>query len=418
MKEAYILRKLENTILRYLKSPEIIAVVGPRQSGKTTMLLHIFEKLKGQAVFLSFEDKKILNLFVYEIDEFIELYIKPYKYTFIDEFQYAKKGGKILKYIVDSTDAKIIISGSSSIELTVQAVKYLVGRIFVFSLFPLDFDEFLTFNDSHLFALYQKHKFFLKKSIQKPLPDLSPLVMAQVKKYYDQYIIFGGYPRVVLSQTDEEKKTVLKNIYNTYFLREVKDLLGLMDDYKLTQMIKALALQIGGLVQYREIGNVSELSFQSVKHYLNFLQKTFICFLVKPYFRNKRTEIVKNPKIYFFDTGLRNYVVDDFRKIGDRTDSGVLLENSLAMQLAKQEIVFKFWRNKQHSEIDFVLDLPESEKLAIEVKKSLKNFDFTSKSVRNFQSEYEDIPLIFCVYEQKNEKTRAGNIETAFIEMI
>lgn len=417
MKEPYIKRKLENTILRYFKAPEILAVVGPRQSGKTTMLLHIFEKLKSEAVFLSFEDKKILNLFIHEIDEFIELYVKPYKYTFIDEFHYAKKGGRILKYIVDSTKAKIIISGSSSIDLTVQAVKYLVGRIFVFSLFPLDFDEFLNFNDPNLFALYQKHKTPLKELPKRPFVALTPFVMAKIKKYYNGYAVFGGYPRVALSITDEEKKTVLKNIYNTYFLREVKDLLGLIDDYKLTQMLKALALQIGSLVQYREIGNVSELSFQSVKHYLNFLQKTFICLLVKPYFQNKRTEIVKNPKVYFFDNGLRNYIVDDFRKIDDRPDAGVLLENSLAMQLLKQEIPFKFWRSKQHSEVDFVLDLPEGKKLALEVKKSLKSSDFASKSVRDFQAKHH-IPLMFCFYDQKSRATRAAGIKTTFIGMI
>lgn len=403
MKEPYITRKLESTILRYLNTSEIIAIVGPRQAGKTTLLNKVFEPLKEEAVFLTFEDKKVLDLFVHNIDEFITLYIKPYKYVFLDEFQYAKKGGKLLKYIADTQKSKIFISGSSSIELTVQAVKYLTGRIFVFSLFPLDFEEYLRFKDKNLFALCAKNKIPLSEYGLKAFPALSENIMEQVQAHYQDYVIYGGYPRVALAIDAGEKKTILQNIYNTYFLREVKDILGLVDDYKLTQMIKALALQVGNLIQYREISDVSELSFQTVKSYLNFLQKTFITILVKPYFKNKRTEIVKNPKIYFFDTGLRNYIVDDFRKLGDRTDSGFLLENAVAMQLTKQALSFKFWRTKQKSEVDFVLELAEGKKLALEVKKSFKKADFHSKSARDFQTQHQDIPLFFGSYEPKGD---------------
>ncbi|MDO8524417.1 MAG: ATP-binding protein [bacterium] len=418
MKEPYITRKLENTILRYLNTPEIIAIVGPRQSGKTTLLERVFEPLKKQAVFLTFEDKKTLDLFVHNIDEFIELYIKPYKYVFLDEFQYAKKGGKLLKYIIDTQKSKIFISGSSSIELTVQAVKYLTGRIFVFSLFPLDFEEYLRFKNPNLFTLYSKRKIALSDYGLKPFSAISENIVEQIQNHYQDYVIYGGYPRVALATNSDEKKTILQNIYNTYFLREVKDILGLVDDYKLTQMIKALALQIGSLIQYREISDVSELSFQTVKGYLNFLQKTFVAILVKPYFKNKRTEIVKNPKIYFFDTGLRNYIVDDFRKIGDRTDSGFLLENSVAMQLTKQEISFKFWRTKQKSEVDFVLDLGERKKLALEVKKSFRDGDFNSKSARDFKAQHLEVSLFFGSYEQKSEKPKPISLNVVFLPMI
>ena len=418
MKEPYITRKLEDTILRYLNTPEIIAIIGPRQSGKTTLLERVFEPLKKEAVFLTFEDKKILDLFVHNIDEFIELYIKPYKYIFLDEFQYAKKGGKLLKYIIDIQKSKIFISGSSSIELTVQAVKYLTGRIFVFSLFPLDFEEYLRFKNPNLLSLYLKSKIVLSDYGLKLFPTLSENIIEQIQSHYQDYVIYGGYPRVALAVDANEKKTVLQNIYNTYFLREVKDILGLVDDYKLTQMIKALALQIGNLIQYREISDVSELSFQTVKGYLNFLQKTFIAILVKPYFKNKRTEIVKNPKIYFFDTGLRNYIVDDFRKIADRPDGGFLLENAVAMQLTKQEVSFKFWRTKQKSEVDFVLDLGEGKKLALEVKKSFRDGDFNSKSARDFQAQHQEAPLFFGSYEQKSAKAKPAQINAIFLPMV
>jgi len=400
MNKPYIRRKLEKKILKYLSAPEILAIVGPRQSGKTTLMKHIFKSLQ-KAVFLTFDDKKILNLFSQSPDEFIELYIKTNKYIFLDEFHYAKAGGKILKYIIDTTDnKKIIISCSSSADLTIQAIKYLVGRVFVFNLWPFDFDEFLNFKNPNLFALFSKKK--------KPIPQYAKSVssvnfgaeiITQLKKYYQEYAIFGGYPRVVLTQDKEEKIIVLKNIYNTYFLREVKDILGLADDYKLTQMIKALALQIGNLVDYDEIRRVSNLSFPTMKKYLNFLEKTYISLFIKPYFKNKRTEIVKNPKTYFFDSGLRNFVVEDFRKIQDRPDGGALLENAVAMQLIKQDLNFNFWRNKQKSEVDFVISMLNNKKLALEIKTSFKKSDSQTKSTRHFMSEHPEIPLIFCSFE-------------------
>ncbi|MEK7375537.1 MAG: AAA family ATPase, partial [Candidatus Margulisiibacteriota bacterium] len=246
----YITRKIERTILKYIHSPEIIAIVGPRQSGKTTLLRHIYDGLGSKAIFLTFEDNKLLNLFVQNIDIFIRDYIKPYDYIFIDEFHYAKKGGKLLKYIIDTNKKKIFVSGSSTIELSVQTVKHLVGRIFVFNLFQFDFEEFLIAKKPKLVNEYRKFKMDINDLAARDINQPTEHVMGKLKSNYEEYAVFGGYPRVVLSKKIEEKKIVLKNIYNTYFLREVKDILGLVDDYKMAQMIKALALQIGGLIEY------------------------------------------------------------------------------------------------------------------------------------------------------------------------
>ncbi len=397
----YIPRKLEDTILKHIDSKEIIAVIGPRQCGKTTLLEHIYNGIKEQAIFFSFEDKKILDLFVHDIDKFVDLYVKPYKYVFIDEFQYAKQGGKRLKYIYDTHHTKVIISGSSSIDLTVQAVKYLVGRIFIFSLFPLNFEEFLSYANPEICSFYKRNKISLKEENAKGKDVFDSGIFEQLSALYEEYAVYGGYPRVVISSDIETKKLILKNIYNTYFLREVKDILGLVDDYKLAQMIKALSLQIGNLIEYNEIAKVSELSYQTVKGYLNFLQKTFICNFAKPYFKNKRTEIVKNPKVYFFDSGFRNYVIDDFRAINKRPDGGALLENGLVMQFIKDEIPFHFWRTKSQSEIDFILDLPDSRKVAIEAKKKVSQSDVHSKSFKEFVNKYKEIPLLFASLEQE-----------------
>src|SRR3989344_1250764 len=146
----YINRFLEKELLKYAHKKEIIAVVGPRQCGKTTLLKHIFNSLK-RAVFIDFEDRETLELFNDDIKSFVEIYVKGNDYLFIDEFQYAKEGGKNLKYIYDNCKIKIFISGSSATELSIQSVKFLVGRIFVFTLYPLSFEEYLNYKEPVLY---------------------------------------------------------------------------------------------------------------------------------------------------------------------------------------------------------------------------------------------------------------------------
>jgi len=410
----YIKRKLEDKILKYLNSPEIIAVVGPRQCGKTTLLKKVFEDFGSsrlnsptgpkQAVFATFEDKNVLSMFENNLKDFTEMYVKNKKYLFIDEFQYAKKGGEKLKYIFDLHKIKIFISGSSSVDLTVNTLKYLVGRIFVFNLHPLDFEEFLSYKDAAYRELFKKFnenfKSLKETEIGKELHD-------NFLRYYEEYVIFGGYPRVVLSESPEEKKEVLKNIYNTYFLREVRDILGLIDDYKLEKLIKGLALQVGNLIEYKELSRFSEYNYPALKKYLNFLEKTFICGLIKPYFRNKRIEIVKNPKVYFFDTGLRNAVVNDFRKLSDRGDGGCLLENALFQQLVRNNYFCNYWRDKKGREIDFILKPEGQEELAVEVKSFLEKFK--TDAVIKFKELYPAARIVFAYQNIKSGLKKEGD---------
>ena len=208
----YIKRNLEDTILKYLDAPEILAVVGPRQCGKTTMIQHILESLNG-TISVTFDDRNILNLFERHTDDFIAAYVKGNKYLFIDEFHYAKNGGKILKYIFDTQKIKIIISGSSAADLTIKAVKYLVGRILVFNLYPFNFKEFLLAKDQEYLKLYEsyKRKFDFKAGEGVRVADTAH---RKLLKYYEEYLLFGGYPRVVLEENYESKKDILRNIYN------------------------------------------------------------------------------------------------------------------------------------------------------------------------------------------------------------
>ena len=397
----YIKRNIEDDILRYADKPEIVAVIGPRQCGKTTLLAHLFSGLKEAAVFLTFEDRKILDLFERDTDAFIEQYVKPNRYIFIDEFQYARKGGKTLKFIYDTNPGKkIFITGSSAIDLTVRTLKYLVGRILVFTLHPFDFAEFLSSKGEAALARYYENRAPIKGLYGGLKESRSFPRSTELAGYFEEYVIYGGYPRVVLSAGVEEKKEILKNIFNTYFLREVKDLLGLIEDYKLSKLIESLALQTGNLINYNELGSLSGLAYLTLKKYIRFLEKTYICFFPRPFFRNKRTEILKNPKVFFFDTGLRNNAINDFRGLGAREDSGQLLENAVAMQIVRQGLTPKYWRNKQGSEVDFVIDLPDAKQAALEVKQTLAGADQASRSARAFVNSYPGIKLSFVYLER------------------
>lgn len=365
--KGYIYRELEEKIKKYLKLPQIIAILGPRRSGKTTLLLNLKEKLK-KSNYLTFEDQKILDLFDKDIESFCKIHLQPFDYLIIDEFHYSKSGGKNLKYIFDLyKNKKVIISGSSVIDITIKVSKYLVGRLLSFNLLPFSFSEFLRAKDEKILEIY--HELKEKVSKEREIKISQPL-LEKFNRFLEEYLIFGGYPEVVLAEDKEVKITLLNNIYNLYFLKEVRDILGLIDDYKLKLLIKSLALQIGNLIQYQELANLSNFNILSVKKYLNFLEKTFISFPVRPFFTNKRVELSKNPKIYFFDTGFRNTVIDNFASFSNRQDIGVLLENFFVIYLTNKGKKFNFWRTKAKAEVDFVIE--ENDKLIpIEIKTTL-----------------------------------------------
>jgi len=370
----YIERFLEMQIRKYLDRKEIIAIVGARQCGKTTLMNHVYDDIKGKKQFITFEDRDILELFVKDVKGFIEKHVKNVDFLFIDEFQYAKEGGKQLKFIYDTQKTKIIISGSSATELSIQSIKYLVGRILVFQLSPLSFEEYLRFKNERLFGIYEKGNF-------------SEPIIKEINEHYEEFAIYGGYPRVVLSKDNNEKEYILKNIYNTYFLKEIKEILQLSEDFKLSKLIKVLALQTGGLINYNELSSATGFDYHDLLKHINILKKTFICIESRPFFTNKKKELVKAPKLYFLDNGLRNFVIKNFQKSGDRPDLGSLNENFIASELAKSEIDLKYWRTKVGAEVDFVLE-KNGEIIPVEVK-SILNSPKITRSFRNFIELYK-----------------------------
>ncbi len=359
MDKIYIQRDLEGKILRYLHTPEIIAIFGARQVGKTTLMKRIFEKLKGPKIFLDFEDIDIVSLFDEDIKAFAKLHVEGRKYVFIDEFQHSKCGGRHLKFLYDHYDTKFLISGSSSLELAIKAASELVGRIFILELYPLNFKEFLSYKAPQILTLLEE-KILQNEALPKVLHS-------HLMELLEDFSLWGGYPRVATAQDREEKEEVLKGILSTYMLRDIKGFFRLATESGFQKLLKALALQIGNIIRYDELSQVSGLSHSSLKKHLSILEETYIIYLSRPFFTNKRLEIVKNPKIYFQDLGLRNYLCKDFRPWNTRVDKGALAENFVASELLKKGIAPNFWRTKSGGEIDFVIQ-KDGESIPIEVK--------------------------------------------------
>lgn len=382
----YIHRNLEDKLQKYLSLPEIIAIVGPRRCGKTT-LLNQLARSRTDCLYLTFENQVLLDFFDLEIETFARRYLVPNKTLIIDEFQHAKRGGKNLKFLYDTfPDKKIIISGSSSPDLTIKALRFLTGRCLVFTLLPFSYQE------------------FLKTKLPQPTQN-------EFKKHLAEFVTYGGYPEVVLQSDTEIKKTLLQNIYSLFFTREVTDLSGLSDDYKLKNLLKSLSLSIGNLIEYRELSQNSGFDYLTLKKYLNFLQKTYIAFPVLPYFTNKRTELVKNPKIYFHDLGLRNSLLDNFLPLEFRSDKGQLLENFVAISLNLLEKPLKFWRTKNKAEVDFVIEA-EGKLTAVEVKAG-KETNIPG-SLRSFIDKYEP-DKTFILNDYVSRKRKIKNVFINFL---
>lgn len=414
----YIERELEKQIQPFLKRKEVISIVGPRQAGKTTFILHLSEKLskEGKKVkFLTFENRNDLAIFDQDIEDFRDL-IGDHEVVVIDEFQYAKEGGQKLKYLYDTTEIKFIISGSSSLDLKFQTGKYMVGRMLEFKLMPFSFREFLNFADKELFS-------FIEKRVGSGLldfeykDDFSDAVKQKLNRQLSQFLIFGGYPAVALAKTQEEKEKILESILENYLLKDIKGLLNLATEDSLNKLSQFLATQIGNLINYQELSIVSGLSHHEIIKHLNVLEKTFIIGLIKPFFTNRRTELVKNPKCYFIDPGLRNYLMSDFRPLDTRSDVGALVENHIYSLLLKIKPTrdLKYWRTKSKAEVDFIIE-QEQKIIPIEVKYSSQRT--IGKSLYSFIEKFNPrIALLLTKNyfgQEKNKNTQIKFIPVSY----
>jgi len=272
-----IQRDLIDKIKTFLKRKEYLAIVGPRQAGKTVFLNLLKDYLITQQIsaknikIISFEDRRLLFEFENDPISFINLYLEKTgkkTYLMIDEFQYVEEGGQKLKLIFDQIkNLKIIVTGSSSLDIKARLGKYMVGRVLSFNLYPFHFSELLKAKKSELINRYQeKNQKIINWLLRKKnmtLKNHEDIFANRFLKLFNEYCLFGGYPAVVLSETIIEKQKVLNDIYNNYLLKDIKGLLELATDKNLILLTEFLAGQIGSLLVYQNLSQASKLDYRN-----------------------------------------------------------------------------------------------------------------------------------------------------------
>lgn len=206
----------------------------------------------------------------------------------------------------------------------------------------------------------------------------------KLESLFQSYVLFGGYPAVTLTKDEIEKKILLRSLVDSYLLKDIRGLLRLATEKELLILLKLLAGQIGNLIHYRELCNASTFNFRILKKHLYLLENTYIIELLSPFFRNRRIELIKNPKIYFFDTGLRNILLEQFLPLRERVDTGALVENSVFIGLRHAfppPAFIRFWRTKTKAEVDFIF---EKDGMPIPLEVQYSSNPTLSRSFRNF----------------------------------
>lgn len=374
MKKKLIKRELFSKLINWLDQKEIFIILGPRQSGKTTLLQMIADYLKekqkvarDRIFYFSFEDPQLRLEFSQNPKEFIETKIdqKEPSFFFFDEYHWIEEGGQKLKLLYDSYPLiKFFVTGSSSLELTFKTGKYLVGRAFYFHLYPLSFLEFVRFKESQVFSAYYKRHQNLEEFLRegKDFKIEASIYEKRLSKLFEEYALFGGYPEVVKKETTDLKLEVLKNIVSTYLERDIRSLLLIADLDSYQTLLKILAAQTGQILNYQQLSASAGLYFKLLKKYLKILEETFVLKPIKPFHHNLSTELKKNPKIYFLDSGLRNFLISNFASLLKRPDKGFLVESvvfaNLNLALESMDRL-NFWRTKGGAEIDFILNRRE-----------------------------------------------------------
>lgn len=380
-----IKRQIFAQLKNHLEQKEISLIVGPRQAGKTTLMKLLqedLERAREKTVFLSLDIELDRQFFASQqtLLQKIRLEMGEKRgYVFLDEIQRKEDAGVFLKGLYDmNLSYKFIVSGSGSIELKEKIHESLVGRKRIFELSTLSFQEFVNFKTDYRYD--QKLQEFFEVESEK------------AKALFDEYFDFGGYPRVVLAQTFEEKQQVMNDIYGAYLEKDIAYLLGAQKEEAFTHLVRILASQIGSLVNISELSSTLGISTKTVKHYLWYLEKTFIVLKITPYFKNVRKELTKSPMYYFADAGLRNYASGEFLRLTDSSPSLGFLFQNFVFNVLKEKLLLSalhlhFWRTKDGAEVDFVIDRV-GEAIPIEVKyKKLKEPEL-ERSLKSFLLKY------------------------------
>ncbi len=393
---------------KYLENDEILLLTGARQVGKTTILKLLqkeIENKKGKTFFINLEDPDYLSLLNQSPKNLFEIFpidLKTRTFVFIDEVQYLNNPTNFLKYLYDEYKGKIklIVSGSSAFYLDKKFKDSLAGRKIIIPVRTLSFRELLLFKgEERLFKLLPEKFDSENYKLEK---ELTLSEKEKIKKYFNEFILFGGYPRVVLASSPADKISILQDIAYSYIKKDVYDA-NIRQDETFYRLFKVLASQVGGLVNTNELSKSLRVSRKTIENHLYIMQKSFHISLIRPFYANVRKELRKMSKVFFYDCGLRNFFVNNFTSPLLRIDKGQLLENAVFRQLAERSGILtnekiKYWRTQAGAEVDFIFE----EKFAFEVKFTTSLFK--EKKYRLFFENYPKIKFNLVALETTGEE--------------
>jgi predicted AAA+ superfamily ATPase len=324
---------------------KIVLLYGPRQSGKTTLSKQIIREMDLKTLMINADQSKYIDVLSSRNLGKLRSLVEGYELLFIDEGQRIPEIGINLKILHDEIpELKTLVTGSSSFLLSGRVSESLSGRKKVFTLLPISMQELASFNNS--FALNDQ---------------------------MEERLIFGSYPEVVTTVNNADKEYYLRDISSSLIFKDILELEMIKYPLKIRDLLKLLAYQVGSQVSLHELGIKLGVNRETVERYLFLLEQSFVIFKLPAFSHNPRKEITKSQKYYFYDTGIRNILIDNMKYLSDRNDAGALWENFIIAERQKY-LVFNqknvncfFWRTFSGTEIDYVEEY-KGEYFAYEIK--------------------------------------------------
>lgn len=356
-------RMAANQIKDWVMKGKAIILTGARQVGKTTLLQEIF-KDQSNILWLNADETSVRTRLKELNIENLKGVVGKYEMLVIDEIQRVENAGLLLKLLVDNfKQLKIVATGSSALDIAERIFEPLTGRHFLFHLYPFSLSE-----------LYENKSPF---EIEQQLPF---------------HLIYGNYPDVCNNRLDAEK--ILRNLSNQYLYKDVLVWKDIRKPELLDKLLKLLAFQICSEVSIHELANQLQVKSETVESYIDLLEKSFVIFRLKSYSTNARKEVTKMSKIYFWDNGIRNAIIEKFDDLSLRNDHGLLWENFMISERLKVNdwkeniIVSYFWRNYNQSKVDYV-EVERGKERAYEFKWNSKKQQKVSRAFTNLYPEAE-----------------------------
>lgn len=390
MVKNYISRDIYPKLEAELNQTELTVLIGPRQVGKSTLMYQLADKLKNKGVFYDLEDPMTLADFNLAPEEIIKKLDKNNaKVIFIDEFHYLKNASKIFKAIYDrgmrdeSKRIKIFASGSSSTEIHTHLKESLAGRKNTLNICPFNFNEY-----------------------------------KQSKLKFDEFLTLGSLPGIIHKKNINDKVALLNNILKTYIEKDIKSLVNEENISSFNNLLKISAQNQGQLTEFSSIANEIRVSSPTVQRYFDLLAETFVLNPLHSFAKNSANELKKSKKYYFYDNGIRNLLVENFTKLSDRDDKGILYESYVFNCLRSRLLAnmsLKFWRTKQKEEIDFILTKNQIN-YPIEVKSQLKRAQIPGSFLK-FAKLYPKTKDAFVINENLDLSVDAGDLQVHFVKI-